>query len=38
VFSSAVSAGKKQSKHGGKMPEIRKILNFDMVMTFFEKF
>jgi len=34
---SAVSAGKKQSKQVRKIPEIRKNLNFEVVLTFFGK-
>jgi len=35
---SAVSAGEKRPKQVGKMPEIRKKINFVVVMTFFGKF
>jgi len=35
VFLSDVYANKKQSKQGGKMPEIPKIFNFEVVMIFF---
>jgi len=35
---SAVSAGEKRPKQAGKMPEIRKKFNFEVVITFFGKF
>jgi len=38
VFLSAVFADKKQPKQVGKMPVIRKICNFEVVMTFLGKF